>query len=77
MQLDHIAIHIPILIRIGMGVGWEHGPRISKFLLSYRNPLLIDIYVSAAEKQALVSASRYNYNAASPYSNAHTNFDQD
>ena len=30
MQLDHIAIHIPSLIGIERGIGWEPGPRTSK-----------------------------------------------
>ena len=30
MQLVHIAIHIPNLIRIEKGLGWEPGPRTSK-----------------------------------------------
>ena len=30
MQLYHIAIHIPRLIRIERGLGWKPGPRTSK-----------------------------------------------
>ena len=35
----------------------------------------MDVYLSAAPQPALVPASRYNYNAASPYSNTRTKFD--
>ena len=53
----------------------EYEIQLRKFLLSYRNPMYIDVYSSAAQKPALVSASRYNYSAARLYSNTHTMFD--
>ena len=77
MQICHMAIHIPNLIRIERGIDWNPGPQIRKFLLSYRKPLYIDVYLSAAFNPAFVLASRYNYNAARPDSNTHTKFDYD
>ena len=75
MQQDHIATYIPRLIRIVKGLGWEPGPRTS--IVSYRNPLCIDIYLPAAPTPALDPASRYNYNAAILSTNTYTRFDKD
>ena len=74
MQLYNIAIHILNLIRIERGLGREPGPRTSKISTSYRNPLYIDVCLSASSQPALFPASRYNYDVAVPYSNTHTNF---
>ena len=75
MQEYHIAIHIPGFIRIERGLGREPGSQTLKILLSFRNPLYIDVYLSAAPKPALVPANRYNYNADPPYSNTHSQCD--
>ena len=39
--------------------------------------MYICLYLSAAPKPALVPANLYNNNAAIPYSNSHTKFDED
>ena len=66
MQIGHRAIHIPNLIRIERVKDGSQDLELRKFLLSYRNPLYIDVYLSASLDPAFVLASRYNYNAASP-----------
>ena len=71
MQVVHIEIHTPSLIRNEKGLVLEPGPELRQFLLSYENTLYIDAYLSVAPKPALLSAIPYHYNAPRPYSNTH------
>ena len=74
MQIDHITMDIPSLIRFERGLQLEAGPRTSKIsTFLYKSPLY-DVYFSAAQKTAFMPASIYNYIAASPYSNTHSKF---
>ena len=74
MQQDHIATHTPRFIRIEKGLELVPGPRTS--IVSYRNPLYINVYLPAAPTPALDPASRYNYNAAILSTNTYTRFDK-
>ena len=64
MQLGHISIQIPSLFRIERVLVGVQGLELRKLILSYSNPLYIDVYLFVALKPTLVPASRCSCNAA-------------
>ena len=82
MQLDHIAVHTTSLIRIEKGLEWEPGPRTSNntFIIETHCKCLFFIEICCTSMYICLLPPnqllyRYNYNAASPFSNTYTKLD--